>query len=93
MPTTFKTLLRFLRIIELLVKEKASMLRQRWLRTVLRNLSNKIMIVVTKSWSLTRPNREKSVNKLTSNNTRSSTSNGMTIFFRPKKKMDKLSVN
>jgi len=66
------------------------MWRPRWRRIEFLSLSSKIMTADMMSSSSIKLSREKSVNRLTSSNIKSSTSNGMKIFFRPKKRTVRL---
>lgn len=82
---------RYLKIIEILVNARESMLRLRWQRIESLSLSSKIMTAVIKNSSSTKLSRGRSANRPISNNTRNSISNGTRICSKHKKKMLKLS--
>ena len=90
---TFKTLLESLRTTEEPVSMSRNMSRLRWPRTESQSLSIKITIGVTRSWSSTRLNKERSVNKRILSSTKNSTNNGTRIYTKLKRKMHKPSVS
>ena len=87
---TFETLLEFLRTTEEPVSMSRNMSRLRWPRTESQSLSIKTTIAVTRSWSSTRLNKERSVNKHILSSTKSSISSGTRIFSTPKRRTLKL---
>ena len=77
--------------IDTIVRLKVNMSKLKWPKKDLRSSNNNIMSKNFRNWFSTKPNKKKSVNKLIFNNTNSSISNGTKIYFKPSKKMPKLS--
>ena len=78
---------------ENLVSKKESTLKLRWPKIESLSSRNKICSVNMRSLSLIKRNKEKSVNRLISNSTKSSTSSGTRISSKPRKKMLRHLVN
>ena len=90
---TFKNSSRCWRNIEKTARKTGSTWRQRWPKTELPSWGLKTTTVGTMRWFTTRCNRERSVSKLTSNNTNSLTSNGTKTYSKSKRKTHKLWVS
>ena len=89
----YSLLAKFLRITDTHVRLKANMSRLKWPKTELLNSRARTSIEDTRNSSSTRPSKERNVSKLTSNNIKNSTNNGMRISSKPKRKMLKPSVS
>ena len=75
------------------VSKRVNTLRQKWPKIELQSLRNKIYSVNMKNLFSIRHNKEKSVNRLILNSTKSSTSSGTRISSKPRRKMLKPSAN
>ena len=75
------------RTIDKHANARENMLKQKWQRTESQNWSNRTTIEDTKNWYLTKPNRERSANKLILSNTRNLTNSGTKIYCKHRKKM------
>ena len=75
------------------VSKRVNTLRQKWPKIESQSLRNKIYSVNMKNLFSIRHNKEKSVNRLILNSTKSSTSSGTRISSKPRRKMLKPSAN
>ena len=79
-------IVKFLKIIDTLVKLRANTLKPKWPKTELLSWKLKITTEDTRSSFSIRPSREKNVSRPTSSNTRNSISNGMRTCSKPRKR-------